>query len=498
MSVICPDCKTELGPDDAFCGNCGRPRPQPLEKKQTLVFRSDDGDDENEIEAVLAATSGMVAGATAPVVEPIVVSELPPIKGPVGFDALAPAPTQPPATPTPVPVPELISTYKPRPEPWLCKQCNTLNIAQDEYCNICGAMRVSPEPEPVPEPVALLAPVTETKVDILAKALAPKQEGDERLGWRYVVGQATNEGIARFGSANEDSSFRLEINRIFQSKPEPFALYIVADGMGGQDAGEVASRMVIEAVGAEVLTKLAAPWLAGQELDKTTVEDTLRQAVQEGHHRVRQANIENDRESGTTITTVCIINNLAVFANVGDSRTYLFRPWKEPKVEKAEPPASENPAKTLKLGTDARRTNKLSTNGKPNGENHAADAAKPQPRLEIQRVTRDQSLVQTLVDEGRIKPDDVYSDPRRNVVLNAIGAPDEDVPVDTYQRELEPGDTILLCSDGMWEMARDDAIAERILTLDSPQACADELVALACRNGGADNVAVLVVQVERS
>jgi serine/threonine protein phosphatase PrpC len=50
----------------------------------------------------------------------------------------------------------------------------------------------------------------------------------------------------------------------------------------------------------------------------------------------------------------------------------------------------------------------------------------------------------------------------------------------------------------MWEMARDDAIAERILTLDNPQTCADELVALACRNGGADNVAVLVVQVERN
>jgi serine/threonine protein phosphatase PrpC len=309
------------------------------------------------------------------------------------------------------------------------------------------------------------------------------------------VGLATNEGVSRFGNANEDSAFKLELMRIFQSKPEPFALYIVADGMGGQDAGEVASRIAIETVSSIALKEIAAPWLAGEVVDRAKLEVSLRQAVQEAHGQVRQANVENNRDSGTTLTCVCVIDNFAVFANVGDSRTYLFRPWKEKKPE--EIPATDNSrvGKTLKLTRN--RTDKLSVNGKPNGENHAAAAAKPQPSLEIQRITRDQSLVQNLVDEGFLSIDDVYTDPRRNVVLNAIGSPDEEIQVDTYLRDLEAGDTLLLCSDGMWEMARDNALADRILTLENPQICADELVALACRNGGADNVSVIVVQVER-
>jgi serine/threonine protein phosphatase PrpC len=404
------------------------------------------------------------------------------VQGPVGFDALVPV--------APTPVPEE-PAYKPKPDPWLCKQCNTLNIAEDEYCNVCGALRVStPPPEPE-QPVAQVDP--EPQPDKLALVLAPRPEADPRLGWRYVAGQATNEGIARFGTPNEDSIFCLELERSFQSKPEAFGLYVVADGMGGQDAGEVASRMAIESISVQLMQEIGLRWLAGEVLEGDRVEATLRRAVQEAHHKVRNSNLETNRDSGTTLTSVCLIDNQAYFANVGDSRTYLFRPWKEgQKPEVTQQPVSR-PGKTQKLA----RTDKLSVNGTPTNGTHAEAAATPAPKLEIQRVTRDQSLVQNLVDDGVLTIEQVYSDPRRNVVLNAIGSPDEDIPVDTYRRELEPGDTLLLCSDGMWEMARDPAIAELILSLEDVQVCSDELVALACRNGGADNVSVIVVKIER-
>lgn len=489
MSLICPDCKNELGPDDAFCGSCGRQRPQPLQKPQTMILRTSPNDNSgaapeaDDVPAVLAETEAAFSDLAPASVEDLPVMQ--PVDGPVGFDALAPVEARPPLKME-------APTFKPKPDPWLCKQCNTLNIAEDEYCNICGALRVSIAPV---EPVPLIAEVKttqEARSDILARVLAPRQEGDERIGWRYVTGQATNEGVSRYGVANEDSIFCLELERAFQSKPEAFGIYITADGMGGQDAGEIASRMAIESISVQLMQELGLRWLAGEKLENDRVEATLRRAVQEAHHRVHTSNLENDRDSGTTLTSVCMIDNMAFFANVGDSRTYLFRPWKEKKEgEQLTPPSK--PGKTLKLA----RTDKLSVNGKPNGTTHAAAAATPPPRLEIQRVTRDQSLVQNLVDDGVLTIDEVYSDPRRNVVLNAVGAPDEEIPVDTYQRELEPGDTLLLCSDGMWEMARDEAIAELILSLDNPQICADELVALACRNGGADNVSVIVVQVER-
>ena len=111
------------------------------------------------------------------------------------------------------------------------------------------------------------------------------------------------------------------------------------------------------------------------------------------------------------------------------------------------------------------------------------------------RVTRDQSLVQQLMEKGEITLEEVYSDPRRNVVLNGLGTRDETVPVDTYSRKLEAGDRILLSSDGLWEMVRDPAFAEKITHIPDPQLCANELILLACQNGGADNVSVIVVAV---
>jgi PPM family protein phosphatase len=103
--------------------------------------------------------------------------------------------------------------------------------------------------------------------------------------------------------------------------------------------------------------------------------------------------------------------------------------------------------------------------------------------------------VQHLVEQGDLTVDEVYDDPRRNVILFALGAPDETIPVDTYHRELEIGDTVLLCSDGLWEMVRDPAIADYLVKQPDLGRVARTLVDQANQNGGADNITVILVRV---
>ena len=241
------------------------------------------------------------------------------------------------------------------------------------------------------------------------------------------------------------------------------------------------------------------------------MEQILRKSVLEGHSRVREWNLKNVKDSGSTLTMACLIDNHAAFANVGDSRTYLFRRGGETKAGKDQETVKlelTDTAPTPSLDNGRRSTDKL----KFNGEVRNPQLTRPQEEVEEQmlqaglhaaepyqaiRVTRDQSLVQELMEKGELTLEEVYSDPRRNVVLNGLGTQDETVEVDTYSRQLEAGDRILLCSDGLWEMVRDPAIAEKVTHFPDPQLCANELILLACKNGGADNVSVVVVAVEQ-
>ncbi|MGN9805883.1 PP2C family protein-serine/threonine phosphatase [Micromonospora sp. L32] len=209
-------------------------------------------------------------------------------------------------------------------------------------------------------------------------------------------------------------------------------LVAVADGMGGMAAGDLASRIAIDAI---------AP------LDVETPEDALVAALQSGIElattRIRQAVAEDSERQGmgTTLTALLFsrTGSCLALAHIGDSRAYLFRE-----------------------GT-------------------------------LKQITRDDTFVQMLVDQGVISPEEAASHPRRAVVTQALQG--EDVSP-TYATMVPwAGDRWLLCSDGLSNVVRPDTLAEVLAETADRELCARRLIDLALRAGGPDNVTVLIADI---
>ncbi|MDW8148780.1 MAG: Stp1/IreP family PP2C-type Ser/Thr phosphatase [Roseiflexaceae bacterium] len=254
---------------------------------------------------------------------------------------------------------------------------------------------------------------------------------------RVRFGAATDTGVVR--DLNEDSLLALDLRLIRRNQPRTWSLFIVADGMGGHSAGEVASDLALRGALEIVQREYLAPTVDADAQDR---EETLREVVrramfQANEYVVREAR-NRGNDMGTTMTLALVAGDRAVIGNVGDSRTYLLREGK------------------------------------------------------LRRVTRDHSLVQRLVDLGQITPDEVYTHPQRNAVLRSLG--DKlDIEVDVFVERLRPGDALLLASDGLWEMVRDEQMAEIIAAHpDDPQAACMALIDAANAAGGDDNITVIL------
>ena len=206
-------------------------------------------------------------------------------------------------------------------------------------------------------------------------------------------------------------------------------LLAVADGMGGHAAGEVASKIVIAAL---------AP-LDDDEPDEDLLGE-LRGAVQAGNAAISEV-VAHDPEldgMGTTLTAILFAGNRIGLVNIGDSRTYLVR----------------------------------------NGS--------------VAQITHDDTFVQSLIDEGRITPEEANSHPQRSLLLRALTG--HDVEPSLTVREARAGDRYLLCSDGLSGVISHETLAEAIRIPD-PQACADRMIELALKGGGPDNITVIVADV---
>ena len=212
-------------------------------------------------------------------------------------------------------------------------------------------------------------------------------------------------------------------------------VFAVADGMGGHAAGEVASEAALEPIRA----------LDGAAYDDAkAATDALRAAVESANRTVvSQAKADpNLAGMGTTLTAVLLRGNRLHLAHVGDSRAYLLR--------------------------DAEDINQLTT---------------------------DHTLVEQLVQDGRLSRDEVSSHPQRSVITRAIGV-DVDVDVDTLEQVLQPGDQVLLCSDGLSGPVSDAEIADLLLTEPDGQRAVDTLIQAANNAGGPDNITVVLLRVE--
>jgi protein phosphatase len=216
---------------------------------------------------------------------------------------------------------------------------------------------------------------------------------------------------------------------------------VVADGMGGQAGGEVASRSAIQIL--LNLTASAPNWIL--KIDENEAQELMERAS--NYFQKVDSEISDKAKTepalagmGTTLTASYSIGSNVFIMNVGDSRAYLFR------------------------------------NGK------------------LYQLTRDQTVAQALADAGQISPEDVANHPLRHVLTNAVGARGGNVSVDIQQMQLGHEDRLLLCSDGLTEMVDDNTISETMLRIQAPADCCQELVNLALQNGGKDNVTVLIAR----
>jgi protein phosphatase len=317
-------------------------------------------------------------------------------------------------------------------------------------------------------PVCTVTPVFER---VLARSLA--EDPEERfqsipelkealtaLSLPIVLqaGHCTDVGLTR--ELNEDSVLALTLTQYYESVQTQIGLYIVSDGMGGEAAGEVASRVTVRAVAEWVTDRLISASLKSTHEERIiapTLTGGLRLAVEDGHdmattEMLRSAVVNANREVmayarqhpeeqglGATVTVAMIVGEVLTIAHVGDSRCYLL-----------------------------------------SGDR-------------FEQLTEDHSLVQRMINDGNLSRSEARIHPYRNVIYRSIGT-DEQIEIDIIRRRMASGDTIMLCSDGLNGMLSDDQIRDTLIVNPDTTNAAKELVVAANAAGGEDNTSVIVVR----
>lgn len=214
-------------------------------------------------------------------------------------------------------------------------------------------------------------------------------------------------------------------------------LLVVADGMGGAAAGRLASGLACT----YILTELQQSWLMDRDATPRQFAFRLQEAVEKAGGSIHLYARRNPETMGMGCTTTAagVLDGILYLAQVGDSRAYLIR-----------------------------------------------DGVTTQ-------LTRDQSLIQNMIDAGAIRPEDAESSAHASVILQALGVKEE-VEVDVTFQRLRRDDFLLLCSDGLHHVVRPQEMAATVGRLHEPPAVCDELVELANERGGPDNVTVVAAR----
>jgi serine/threonine protein phosphatase PrpC len=392
-----------------------------------------------------------------------------------------PSPFATPASPAPTHVQEMPAGSQPEPVVLRCPNCGYPYTKGENFCSNCRAVLAPSESgyhvrmiQPPPQPQAPAPPVPNIQPqspvlmpsssisDMPTLEMSPSQQslaeettapGPGRMPYfnghnvSLAVGSRSDPGIKRKQKPNEDSLLAVTGERTHNSLPQQFGLFVVADGMGGHANGQDASRLAIQTMVDRILPRLSS----SEALDDQALAQLLVSGVQQANMAVYERNLEHHADMGTTMTSAIVVGGMAYVANVGDSRTYMYR--------------------------------------EPEG---------------LHKITHDHSVVASLVEAGIIRNEDIYTHPKRNQIYRSLGEK-PDLEVDSFVESLQPGDKLLLCSDGLWEMVHDrdalrDKDIQRILSLANadPKQTVNALINAANEGGGEDNISAIVVSVTQA
>ncbi len=223
-------------------------------------------------------------------------------------------------------------------------------------------------------------------------------------------------------------------DRCYSGELGGYTLLVVADGMGGHLGGETASRKAIETVVSGLENALGKKMLPGQ------IMLLLSEVLEKANEEIIALSKKDSAlvGMGTTCDICLIAKNTAYIAHIGDSRIYKL-------------------------------------NKKDN----------------FKRLTKDHSLVEYMIETGTITEEEALNHPQKNIILRALGTSPE-AEADVSYEKLSPGDTLLMCSDGLTNMLTEEVICEIISSKNTPEEKAKELVRRANEAGGADNITVVI------
>lgn len=253
---------------------------------------------------------------------------------------------------------------------------------------------------------------------------------------QLVVGLGQSVGKQR--DVNEDTLFAFSSTLASNSSQVPFGLYVVADGMGGHQHGEVASETAIRVMVDYILRNLYIPLInPNATAPKESLQEIMKNSTLEAHKAI----LHNTPDGGTTLTACLIIGKQMTIAHVGDSRAYL-----------------------------------ADQNGK----------------LDV--LTRDHSLVRRLEEMGQITAEEAQTHPQKNVLYRALGQ-GEPIEPEIQSQRLPTSGYLLICSDGLWGVVPENHISAVLSTQATPTMLAQQLVNMANDAGGPDNISVILVRV---
>ncbi len=280
-----------------------------------------------------------------------------------------------------------------------------------------------------------------TTTPLATSPLSPEQLADETLiisPPQMIVGIGHSVGLQR--EHNEDAIFTLSTCLVTDSRQIPFGLFVVADGMGGHQHGEIASGISVRSMATTILRKALMPLVSVEgAMPDESLQEILQEAVSEAHTTI----LKDAVGGGTTLTSAIIFGEQLMIAHIGDSRAYAV----------------------YQDGT-------------------------------LRALTRDHSLVRRLEELGQITSAEAAIHPQRNVLYRALGQGEPADP-DITSYPLPKGGYLMLCSDGLWGLVPEKELGAIIRESQTLEKACQKMVESANNHGGPDNISVVLVRIPR-